>query len=194
MENTFRRGNYLLFRLLKRLGIGTCSNGTGVFSLEDIRPGDMILQFGGPIFSGAEIPYLSEPVNDYFLQIDDDLYLGPSGEMDDYVNHSCDPNGGLVFSDNGIGMKAISFIPQGSEITYDYSTTMNGFWGKMQCNCNAANCRKTIRNFLDIPDAVQQRYTELGIVPEYITKKQNQTFGDLEMLTVFRPAISAKRP
>ena len=193
MENSFRRGGYLLFRLEKRLQLKACNNGTGVFSLEEIYPGDIIFQFGGPIFSGAELPYLSEPMNDYFLQIEDDLYLGPYGEIDDYVNHSCNPNAGLVFSDNSIGMKAITFIPKGFEVTYDYSTTMNGFWGEMHCNCHSVNCRGTIINFLDIPEAVQQRYIRLGIVPEYITRKQTQAYHDLEMLTFFRSAASSSR-
>jgi hypothetical protein len=171
MKNEFHRGKYLAFRSLKKLEVLTSINGKGVFSLEDIHPGEIILQFGGPIFSGAEIPYLSEPKNDYFLQIDEDLYLGPSGELDDYINHACHPNTGLVFGKESLGLKAIRFIPERSEITYDYSTTMDGFWGEMTCNCGLATCRKKIINFLDLPEMIQQRYSAWGIVPEYIQKQ-----------------------
>ena len=194
MERTFQRGNYLVFCLLKSLAVETSANGKGVFTLEDIHPGEMILQFGGPIFCGAEIPYLSEPKNDYFLQIDEDLYLGPSGELDDYINHSCNPNAGLVFRGGSLGLKAIRFIAERSEVAYDYSTTMDGFWGEMECNCGSANCRKRIINFLGLPELIQQGYADLSIIPEYIVKKQTRAcHDDLEMLAVFDSFSGSRR-
>jgi hypothetical protein len=193
MVNSFHRGAYLEFRLEKLLRIASCSNGKGVISSEDIQAGDMILFLGGPIFSENEIPFLAEPTNDYFLQIDEDLYLGPSGEVDDYINHSCNPNTGLVFSENRLGMKAIDFIPKGSEITYDYSTTMHGSWGTMTCNCGAPNCRKKIINFIEIPVSIQQRYLELGIVPDYIRHHCTQPIAQRAFSETLRPAISCAR-
>jgi hypothetical protein len=189
MKNIFHRGHYLTFCLLKQLEVHASANGKGVFSIEDIQPNEMILQFGGPIFSGAEIPYLAEPENDYFLQIDEDFYLGPSGELDDYINHSCDPNAGLVFGDGLLGLKAIRMIPARSEVTYDCSTSMDGFWGEMTCNCGASICRQKIINFLELPERIQQHYIELNVVPEYLTGKWHSNVFDLCLATVLDPVV-----
>ena len=65
-------------------------HGRGVFARDQIRAGEPILTFSGPLLNRAEVRE-----EDYHLQVDADLYLGASGEADDYVNHSCEPNAGF---------------------------------------------------------------------------------------------------
>lgn len=41
----------------------------------------------------------------------------------------------------------------------------------MECNCGSELCRGKVRDFKYLPVAIQQKYLDLGIVPEYIVKK-----------------------
>ena len=42
--------------------------------------------------------------------------MGPSGEVDDFFNHSCDPNAGLKITATKAVLVAIKDIPPGQEI------------------------------------------------------------------------------
>ena len=151
--------------------------GKGVKAKININKGEKVLDFLGQITNRYGLPYPYTSSNDYYLQIGIDRFLGPSGELDDYVNHSCDPNAGIVFSENLISLVAIKPILKDKEIFYDYSTTMYNFGWKMKCFCKSKNCRKLIDDFLCIPYQVQQKYIELGIIPEYIlTRYYNYQF------------------
>ena len=156
---------------MQRLLLGDCKHGKGVFAAEDIETGSEILQFEGPIVGSADLPSPYSAENDYFLQIDDGLFLGPSGGLDDYVNHSCSPNTGVLFESGIIRLVAIASIPAGSEINFDYSTTMDNFWWEMDCSCGSEHCRRKVRNFVDLEAEIQDGYIKMGIVPDYILKK-----------------------
>jgi len=145
--------------------------GKGVKAKKNINEGKKILDFQGQIISRDELPDPYNSSNDYYLQIGIDRFLGPSGELDDYVNHSCDPNSGIVFSKDSITLIAIKPIQQDEEIFFDYSTTMYNFGWKMKCFCKFKKCRIWVDDFLRIPYQVQQKYISLGIIPEYIKVK-----------------------
>lgn len=101
--------------------------------------------------------------------------MGPSGDTDDFFNHSCAPNAGLKI-DGKVFLIAIQNIANGDEITWDYSTTMDADDWEMDCNCGSKNCRGRIRDFKYIPQDTQKRYLDLGIVPEYISKNFRKGF------------------
>lgn len=155
---------------MKKLDLKDCKHGKGIFALEDINNGNEVLQFEGPIVDSGALPSPYSAENDYYLQIGDGIFLGPSGGIDDYVNHSCCPNTGVLFDSGDIKLVAISPIPAGSEITFDYSTTMDNFWWEMECYCGLANCRRKIKNFMDLAPEIQAKYIQLGVVPYYILK------------------------
>jgi SET domain-containing protein len=155
---------------MEKIVIGDCKHGKGVFATEHINAGGKILQFEGSVVSPEELPNPYSAANDYYLQIGERIFLGPSGGIDDYVNHSCCPNTGVLFDSGNIKLVAITPIPSGSEITFDYSTTMENFWWEMDCSCGSANCRRKIKNFMDIGPEIQARYIQLGVVPHYILK------------------------
>jgi SET domain-containing protein len=125
-------------------------HGHGVFSAEPIPSGAAILQFTGPVLRPAE-------VHDglYHLQIEENLYLGPSGAADDFVNHSCVPNAGFH---SGLTLVAMRDIAAGEEITWDYSTAIDeeGFSG-FACRCGAIGCRGVVQSFRDLNTAIQSR-------------------------------------
>ena len=158
----------------KNLFLKECCHGKGVFCAEDIDSGEEILQFGGQIvgFENLPQPYTSQ--NDYYLQIGECKFLGPSGNLDDYVNHSCVPNAGVIFGSGVIKLIAVVFIPVGSQITFDYSTTMDNFGWEMACACGSNKCRQKVQNFVDISEHIQAEYVNRGIVPNYIIKKLPQ--------------------
>ena len=125
-------------------------HGRGVFARQPIAAGEPILLFGGPHRTRAELQ-----VDEYHLQIGDDLYLGSSGEADDYVNHSCDPNAGFR---DGLLLVARRDIAAGEEITWDYSTAIDeADFAGFTCSCGAAGCRGRVQSFRHLDAVTQQR-------------------------------------
>jgi len=156
---------------MANIGLITTSFGKGVQALKNIDKYEKILNFEGTVFKRTDLPLPYNEKNDYYLQIAPDLFLGPSGGLDDYVNHSCDPNSGIVFKSDAIELIAIKQIRKNEEIFFDYSTTMDNFGWKMMCCCNTAKCRKFVDDFLNIPMNLQFYYIGQGIVPDYLMKK-----------------------
>ncbi len=164
-------GQWVSPHSFKRLELQDCTYGKGVFAVEPIRAGEDILHFGGPVLRSEELPkpYASEI--DHYLQIEQDVFLGPSGDLDDFINHSCEPNAGLVFDANSIRLMAVRFIAAGGQVTFDYSTTMDNFWWEMECTCGSSGCRRKVQNFTQLPKRTQKKYFRMGIVPGYIIDK-----------------------
>lgn len=146
-------------------------SGKGVFSKKAIKNEEIILQFGGKLMTYQDFPAQYTKFEDHCVQIDDNLYLGPSGDIDDLFNHSCDPNAGLKISGLRVKLMALKDISSHEEITWDYSTTMDEDFWEMDCMCEAKKCRKKIRDFKHLPADIQNYYISLGVVPEYIIKK-----------------------
>ena len=128
----------------------SAQHGQGVFAAQDIPAGTVVVIFQGPLLCRAEIHPES-----YHLQIGEDLYLGPSGAADDYVNHSCAPNAGFR---DGLALSALRLIPVGEEITWDYSCAIDeeDFPG-FACACGAPACRGIVRSFRHLDMATRER-------------------------------------
>jgi len=103
--------------------------------------------------------------------------MGPSGGLDDFFNHPCNPNSGLKIQNGKAILVAIKNIKSGEEITWDYSTTMNEDDWEMDCVCGSKNCRGRIRDFKYLPENVQQKYINLRIVPKYILENLKRNHG-----------------
>jgi len=147
------------------------NNGYGVFANKNFSAGEVICEFHGQLYSREALPQPYDSVEDHYVQIGANLYMGPSGEVDDFFNHSCDPNAGLKITATKAVLVAIKDISPGQEITWDYSTTMDEDDWEMNCNCGSNNCRGKIRDFKYLPPEIQQKYLTLDIVPEYIARK-----------------------
>ena len=146
-------------------------NGKGVFANKKFRSGEIIFEFHGKFFTYEKLPTPYNEVEDHYVQIGKSLYMGPSGGIDDFFNHSCAPNTGLKINGKKVFLIAIEDIMSGDEITWDYSTTMDEDDWEMDCECGSKNCRGRIRDFKYLPQDTRKRYLELGIVPEYISEK-----------------------
>ncbi|MDA8389559.1 MAG: SET domain-containing protein [Gammaproteobacteria bacterium] len=125
-------------------------HGRGVFADCDIPAGAVLVVFKGPLLRREQV----EP-GSYHLQIGEDLYIGASGEADDYVNHSCEPNAGFR---GGLALCALRPIRAGEEIAWDYSCAIDeeDFPG-FPCACGAASCRGVVRSFRHLDPATRAR-------------------------------------
>jgi hypothetical protein len=72
-----------------------------------------------------------------------------------YLNHSCDPSGGIRGS---VGLYALKKLRIGDEVTIDYSTVeANPYWS-MNCRCGSKNCRGVVRSIVYLPTKNFKRY------------------------------------
>jgi hypothetical protein len=139
-----------------------CGTGRGVFATANIWAGSVIMKYAGPL-----LKYEQTSPSTLALQIGPDLYIGESGQADDFVNHCCDPNAGMLIDGADVRLIAIRDIAPGEQITFDYSTTMDEDDFEFECLCGSAKCRGPIRDFKHLPETLRQYYDDLKIVPRY---------------------------
>ena len=87
--------------------------------------------------------------------------------IDEFLNHSCEPNAGLK---DAVTLIAIRDIKAHEEILFDYSTCICGDW-IMKCSCGSVSCRGIIGDFKYLPYEIQRKYIDMVIVPSWILKQ-----------------------
>lgn len=139
--------------------------GKAVLSTSEFKPGGIILQFKGKAFKRKDVDDISK-----YLQINTDQFIGPSGGIDDYINHSCNPNCFVKIEEDSAYLVAIKNIEPNEELTFDYSTTStdNKDQFNLKCQCGAENCRKLISGFKSIDLKTKINYITKDIFPNYI--------------------------
>ena len=142
------------------------AHGLGVFALRVFQANDPILQYGGEVISSRSSQEVDEA--DHCLQIGPDTFLGPSGEADDYLNHSCEPNSAVVLEGLSATLIALRKILPNEEIVNDYSLTVDEVGWEMQCTCGTPKCRGVIKSFRELPKVWQDHYKRLRVVPQFI--------------------------
>ena len=149
--------------------------GFGIYTTRPILKSNVIFKFRGPI---KQLKDISDTELDYNLQIGPDTYVGPSGDIDDYFNHSCDPNSFVSIGNqlgSGVGdepfLLPLRDISVGEEIVFDYAVTCTEVGWQIECGCGSPMCRKIIGSFMRIPRRRRMYYLKLGIVPEYVLKE-----------------------
>ena len=128
--------------------------GKGVYSVRDIKEGEVIGVFGGIVIHEEEIDHLTRTVPAEKLNIDHAMYIYPGFLMlHDYengcdplcfVNHSCDPSSKIT---NGIILIAVRDIPAGEEVSWNYKETDDvGNWSyEFKCQCGSTNCKGMVQ-------------------------------------------------
>ena len=119
------------------------AKGVGVFALETIPAGTTVAGFGGRVVDRAELDQLDEEIRVHALQIDDDLFIASELPFDDadFVNHSCDPNCGILGSVLLVTMRPVA---PGEELCFDYAMTDTDDYDEFECSCETVLCRGTI--------------------------------------------------
>jgi hypothetical protein len=150
------------------LKVQDAKNGKGLFSSVRIPTDSSILEITGPI--------VIDPKGniDNYLQVGPNSFIGPSGEDDDFLNHSCDPNCKLHVVGNRAILFSLYVIPAGTELTIDYSTTSTDTkeeW-QMNCNCGSNKCRKIISGHQFLDDETRARYIGKNMLPLYILRPE----------------------
>ena len=114
--------------------------GHGIFALEPIQAGELLVLWGGVVTPANEFFQLPAEVRRYSIQIEEELFLVPEWppEPASFINHSCDPNAGLS---GQIALVAMRDIAAGEEICFDYAMSDGSPYDEFECHCGASTCR-----------------------------------------------------
>ncbi len=153
--------------------VGDNHLGKAVFAAVAFAEGDVLLEFTGRRFRADQVPSLMRGRGDRFVQVTPDHYMGPSGRIDDLVNHSCEPNAGLRFTEEGVFLVAVRAIAPGEEIAWDYSTTLRESNWHMICQCKTPGCRRVIGNFDSLDPDRQEWFRARNLVAPYLRRRDD---------------------
>lgn len=173
-EYRFRECEYSLRKLRKCLDMYLSRAGPlgfGVFAAKPFARGDVVMvdldgDYYDRVVSYRELQEYGFDLSNT-LQVGMDAFKLPSGSIDDFTNHSCEPSTGIRLLPKGPLVLALRDIAAHEELTYDYSTYLNNPYERMTCLCGAANCRGTIGNFETLPEQLKAKYLALGIVGDF---------------------------
>lgn len=150
-------------------------HGGGVFTVEPIMKGEVIVRWGGQVYTTQQL--LDGETNDQTAcQIDDDLHIAsPASAIElidsDLMNHSCDPN---TWMDDEATISARRDIAPGEEVTADYAlwVAYPGYETIAECHCKSTLCRHHITgDDWRLPE-LQKRYE--GHFPPYLARRIKQ--------------------
>ena len=131
-------------------------HGRGVFALQDIAEGEIIVEYAGKRISYEESQdrHPHDPANPnhtFFFQLDGEHVIdgGDGGNSSRWINHSCDPNCFAEEIDGRIFISALRTIHTGEELGYDYGLVIDERYtpalkAAYGCRCGAAECRGTM--------------------------------------------------
>ncbi|WP_395023709.1 SET domain-containing protein [Comamonas odontotermitis] len=131
-------------------------HGRGVFALQDIAEGEVIVEYAGKVISYEESQRRhphdpAHPNHTFFFQIDGHRVIdgGDGGNSARWINHSCDPNCFAEEVEDRIFISALRNISAGEELGYDYGLIIEErYTAKLKadyaCHCGAADCRGTM--------------------------------------------------
>ena len=144
------------------------AKGWGSFALEPIPAGETVAAFGGWIVTGAHLAELSDDRQSRSIQVDSDLYLlsGDTPEPGDMLNHSCEPNCGLVGQTLLVAMRDIA---PGEEMCFDYAMCDASDYDEFRCLCETPACREVVTGADWRDPDLQTRYD--GWFSPYIARR-----------------------
>lgn len=146
----------------KKLEVKETRNGKSLFAIQEIIDGEILIRFEGKV--------IRSPTKTS-LQIDEGKHLEGFGEIDDFLNHSCDPNGHINFAD--LTFRALGDIKKGEEVTFNYLTSEWDMANKFECSCGSKNCFEHISGFRHLT-LKQKRSIEHSLSP-FLKKKLKES-------------------
>jgi len=124
--------------------------GLGVFAVEAISAGEVLMAI-------AEV--FVEQRARHTIQIDEHRHQAGTGEIDDYLNHSCDPNCALAFE--RLELVARRPLVAGEELSFNYLTSEWDMAAPFVCGCGAAACMGTVAGLRHLAPAAQDALAPL---------------------------------
>lgn len=158
----FREGLYTAQSLIQ---------GTGVFTELPILAGEVVIRWGGVILSQEEFAS-GKGLQHSNVGIDEGIVLAQASTsslgLDDFMNHSCEPNLGLSDEVTLVAMVDIEAV---SELTIDYAMEIGNedYQMKQGCNCQSKLCRIKITGNDWRIDSLQKRYA--GYFSPFIARR-----------------------
>jgi uncharacterized protein len=114
--------------------------GYGVFTTGPFKKDEVLMVWGGTIVNDDELKLASDYERIHGLQVEENLFQIPITENDpsEMVNHSCDPNAGIL---GQITLVAFRDISGGEEISFDYAMSDSNPYDEFTCQCGSPRCR-----------------------------------------------------
>lgn len=110
--------------------------GRGVFATEAIAAGELLIRLA-PVFVAT--------AGQYTIQLDEDRHQAGTGEIDDFLNHCCEPSAALDAEQ--LCFVAVRPLAPGDEVTFNYLTSEWDMAEAFACRCGAGRCFGDIRGF-----------------------------------------------
>ncbi len=158
------------------LALKHTERGRSLYTRIGHRAGDILLEHFGPRASFAVGAALAP---DHVMEVGDNEVFLSSGSLDDFVNHSCDPNCRLEFRGGQVFLAALRDIAPGEELTFDYATTttragVEAFPGwRFSCLCGASNCRGEVSSAEELPPERVAFYQSVGALAPHVERRLN---------------------
>jgi hypothetical protein len=142
--------------------------GLGIFASQVIGRGETVAGFGGHVMGRDEFDRLDEDRRAHSIQIDAELYLVSPVDLEpaDYVNHSCEPNAGLL---GNVLVAAMTDIAPGEEICFDYAMCDAADYDEFVCECATPSCRGLVTGADWQRPELQSRYA--GYFSSYLAQR-----------------------
>jgi uncharacterized protein len=129
-------------------------HGKGLFVKKDVKKGQIILTIKGKRKRKQNKTLQDVFSNPNWVGFNEYQWIDPSSPFK-FLNHSCDPNGGIKGS---VRLYALRDIKAGEEITFDYSTSEADQRWFLNCRCGSKKCRKRIQSIQFLPSNVYDAY------------------------------------
>jgi hypothetical protein len=142
--------------------------GEGVYATSTISRGETVAGFGGYIVHVDGLSSLNDWQLSRTIQVADDLFLA-SHVLDDpadFINHSCDPNCGIVGSHVLVAMRDIAV---GEELSFDYAMCDSNPYDEFECFCESPLCRGKVTAEDWMSGDLQDRYD--GFFSAYLARR-----------------------
>ena len=131
-------------------------HGKGVFAVQDIAEGEVLIEYTGEIISWLEAQERHphdplQPNHTFYFHVDEDRVIDAhrGGNSARWINHSCAPNCYADEQDGRIFITALRNIAAGEELNYDYGLMLEERYtpklkAEYPCYCGAPQCRGTL--------------------------------------------------
>ncbi|WP_255437818.1 SET domain-containing protein [Comamonas flocculans] len=131
-------------------------HGKGVFALQAIAEGEVIIEYLGEVISWDEAQERhphdpAQPNHTFYFHVDEDHVIDANvgGNAARWINHSCEPNCWADEVQGRIFITALRDIAAGEELNYDYGLIIEERYTKKlkaqyACRCASPHCRGTM--------------------------------------------------